>query len=57
MRPFFRVVGGLAGALLQRARQLPTIRPTPKLPSRVRDAVERSIDLIVLKIVINITRH
>ena len=56
MRPIIRVVGALAGALLRRARALP-VRPVPALPPRVREAVERSVDLNLLKIVINIRRR
>lgn len=55
MRPIIRVVGAFAGALLRRARALP-VRPVPALP-RVREAVERSVDLNLLKIVINIRRR
>jgi hypothetical protein len=57
MRSFIRGVGVLAGALFRRASTLPTSRPTSALPSRVREAVERSVDLNLLKIVINITRR
>lgn len=56
MRPVIRVVGAIAGALLQRARVLPPGRPAARLPSLLRRAVERTVDLNLLKIVINITR-
>ena len=57
MRPIIRVVGSLAGALFRRARSLPAARPVQALPSNVREAVERSLDLNLLKIVINIRRR
>lgn len=56
MRPIIRVVGAFAGALFRRARTLPAPRPIPALPSPVRQAAQRSVDLNLLKIVVNIRR-
>lgn len=57
MRSLIRVVGSFAGVLFRHARSFPDLRPIPMLPSHWREAVERSVDLNLLKIVINIRRR